>query len=256
MPKISKKKESKNSKSKPSINRCKKGKRVERALVHLLKSVGIEDAERSEQHEGKGDGSDVRAKSLSMFHIESKGERSPKILPSTLKRWTEQLDRDCPEGSIPILFHQANNTPWMAFVFPSFMGALYAFEYCYTVHPIVEKSFEAYELWSKANKEVNLRERSQRDEFGDHFPEGLIKFSCLITDYNDKLIYILPGITAAKLLKKISDGWNAKTFPSECNASETALQSSSLSLLSQPESRNLALTNGPIQTLPYGSVDQ
>lgn len=224
-------KESKKSKKKTSINACKKGKAVERELVHLLKEHGVEDAQRSAQHEGNGEASDVKAKSLWMFHIECKGEKNPTLTPSTLKRWISQLERDCPEGRIPILFHKANNSPWIAMCYPCFTTSLSPFKLCYSVHPVVDASFNPSTLLNKARTEQNLRERASRDETGNYFPSDLIKFCSLIKDYEgQKLLYFMYGTTAAKLMVKIRDDFTVKTSHTEHNSSEPDPQSSALVL--------------------------
>lgn len=58
---------------KKRTNSVEKGKRGERELVGLLKSLGFDDAERTEQHCGRNGDSDVRCpKSLPNIHFESK----------------------------------------------------------------------------------------------------------------------------------------------------------------------------------------
>jgi len=91
------------------INVCKKGKQIERDLANFLKDRGCPSARRTEQHNGSEGLSDVVADELSLWHIESKGIRNPKLPKSTLKKWMEQITKDCPRGLKPVIFVKSNN---------------------------------------------------------------------------------------------------------------------------------------------------
>ncbi len=91
------------------VNACRKGKRVELQVANWLKASGVASARRTQQHNGAEGLSDVVANDeLPHFHIEVKGTKTSKLPNSTLLNWSRQLIRDCPEGQIPVLFHQAN----------------------------------------------------------------------------------------------------------------------------------------------------
>lgn len=98
------------------MNQNKKGKRIERELVHFLKDHGFASARRTEQYCGKAGTADIDCKELSDFHIESKGVKEPSFKKSQLKKWSEQLEADCPEGKIPILFCKINGEDWLTLI--------------------------------------------------------------------------------------------------------------------------------------------
>jgi len=45
------------------------------------------------------------------LHIESKGTNSSVVPVSIIKKWVEQITRDCPKEMSPVLFHKANGQP-------------------------------------------------------------------------------------------------------------------------------------------------
>lgn len=91
------------------INGNQKGKRVEREVAAWLKENGIASARRTEQYSGSPEGlSDVTAKELPSWHIESKGHATAKITRSVLKSWVDQVERDCPADKLPVIISLAN----------------------------------------------------------------------------------------------------------------------------------------------------
>lgn len=97
----------------------RKGGRVERALVQFLKEFGIASARRTAQCNGKSEFSEcdvVAPDDLPHFHIESKGTARPEIGEKLLTEWMAQLERDCKPGRYPVIFHKANQKPWMCLI--------------------------------------------------------------------------------------------------------------------------------------------
>lgn len=97
----------------------RKGSRVERALVKMLKANGAQSARRTAQYNGKGDDSlaDVVApKELPHFHIECKGTAKRGLSKQEISDWFNQVYDDCPENKIPVIFHKANNEFWVVLV--------------------------------------------------------------------------------------------------------------------------------------------
>lgn len=108
------------------INSKKKGSRVELELVHWLKERGVVSARRTQQFSGKEGTSDVVAPDeLPSFHIEVKGTAGAKLEKSKLKKWVEQICRDKVSNSLPVIFHKANNHPWVAIFRAEECGFLY-----------------------------------------------------------------------------------------------------------------------------------
>lgn len=100
---------------KKGINACKKGKAVELELAHWFKDRGVEDARRTQQHNGADGKSDVVAeKTLPHWHIESKGCKPSLLTRSTLTKWLAQLNTDCPDNQRPVLFCKSNGKSWVA----------------------------------------------------------------------------------------------------------------------------------------------
>lgn len=93
------------------MNRCAKGKRVERLIVNWLKSHGVSSARRTQQYCGASEGetSDIQAHiELPMWHLECKGTKSATVPDCILKEWLAQIKRDCPEGKIAVILHKPN----------------------------------------------------------------------------------------------------------------------------------------------------
>jgi Holliday junction resolvase len=99
------------------INSCRKGKRIEREAVAFLKSLGFEDAERTQQHCGKAGDSDVRCpKSLPHLFIEVKGDESIETGNAKWqKAWTKAL-LDAGDTQIAVMLHRHKRKPWLLVV--------------------------------------------------------------------------------------------------------------------------------------------
>ena len=86
---------------KKSINSIDKGKRGEREAVKYLRSIGFEDAVRTQQYNGLGDSDVICSESLPNVHIEVKYGYSRDSFDIGTKLWTEAISQsveDCDMG--------------------------------------------------------------------------------------------------------------------------------------------------------------
>lgn len=92
------------------INSRQKGKRIELEIVNWMKDQGVLSAHRTQQFNGALGLADIEAKTeLPSFHIEAKGTKDARLGRAKWLDWYHQLERDCPEHMISVLFHKANN---------------------------------------------------------------------------------------------------------------------------------------------------
>lgn len=106
----------------------RKGGRVERELVKFLKELGCASARRTAQLNGKSEYSEsdvVASKELPHFHLESKGTEKENLSAKLLTDWRNQMLRDCKEACVPVLFHKANNRPWVVLLTEWAVGELH-----------------------------------------------------------------------------------------------------------------------------------
>lgn len=103
-----------------AINVCKKGKRVERELVHFLKDHGCSDTKRSQQHcgapqaFGQDNAPDVVSANLPHWHIESKGVKKCQLNRAQIYKWYDQVTRDAKPGQSKVVLAKANNQEFIA----------------------------------------------------------------------------------------------------------------------------------------------
>lgn len=65
---------------------------------------------------------------LPNFHIESKGTKGSKLTKSTLTKWYEQLETDCPPHKYPFIQYTANGKdPLILLPFTKTLGPMYNF---------------------------------------------------------------------------------------------------------------------------------
>lgn len=94
-----------------------KGKRGERELARVLRSMGV-DSRRTAQHCGvDGEIGDVVA--WPGVHIECKRVEALNVAVAL-----DQSIRDCPDGSVPIVCHRRDRRPWLVTVRLSDLEAL------------------------------------------------------------------------------------------------------------------------------------
>lgn len=143
------------------VNSKQKGKRIELEIVHWLKNRGISSAQRSAQFQGMGLGdSDVIAKTeLPKFHLEVKGRKEKYIYNSLLRDWWDQLENDCPEDQIPVIFFVANNED------PVVLMPVKSYELLFGLPPKDElifsfgDSFEVVRYLQEWDHKINLRKQ-------------------------------------------------------------------------------------------------
>lgn len=86
--------------------------------MQWLIGLGVESARRNQQYNGATGEEDIVAPiELPSFHIEAKGTKYAKVPKSTLKKWHLQVTNDAKDGSLPIIFHEANGEEVVA-LFP------------------------------------------------------------------------------------------------------------------------------------------
>lgn len=93
-----------------------KGKRGEREAVSFLKSIGFEDARRTQQYNGDGDSDVVCPESLPHVHIEVKygyNRHEFDLGTARFKDAVTQATEDCPEHMVPVvLWRPRGNSIW------------------------------------------------------------------------------------------------------------------------------------------------
>ena len=99
-----------------SKSQREKGKRGERELARVLRSMGV-DSRRTAQHCGKAGTADVDA--WPGVHVECKRVESLNV-----GKAIDQSIRDCPDGSVPIVCHRRSSQPWLVTVRLSDLEAL------------------------------------------------------------------------------------------------------------------------------------
>lgn len=137
-----------------------KGKVGERGLVHWLNERDIHSARRTQQHNGNDGLSDVVAPDeLSHWHIESKNVRTPSRKRNELKKWAEQLKRDCPDAQHPVLFMRSNRNkiPFIGLFFLDAVKSLRLVQPTFMV--CVEESFNPSKILSGAKLTQRVYDR-------------------------------------------------------------------------------------------------
>lgn len=101
--------------------------------------------QRTQQHCGKAGDNDVDIFELPNFHIESKGMKGSKLSKSTLLKWYEQLEADCPSHKYPFIQFTANGKePLILLPFTRTVGPMYNFYGWKDADFVVEDSVEAH----------------------------------------------------------------------------------------------------------------
>lgn len=108
-----------------------KGKRGEREAVSFLKSIGFEDARRTQQYNGDGDSDVVCPESLPHVHIEVKYgyDRNKFDLGSALlSDAVTQATEDCTENMVPVVLWRPKGCRAWRMTYPTLgVDGLYTF---------------------------------------------------------------------------------------------------------------------------------
>ena len=100
---------------KKRVNSRQKGKRGEREAANFLRSIGFEDARRTQQYNGEGLGDVICEESLPRVHIEVKyGYRDIDLGTQVLSDACRQAEADCPTDCVSwvVLWRPRNVICW------------------------------------------------------------------------------------------------------------------------------------------------
>ena len=184
-----------------TINACKKGKRIELLVANWLKDNGCPSAHRTQQHNGAEGTSDVTAiVELPDWHIEVKGIQGASIPRSTLKNWSEQLKRDCPENLYPVLFHKANDKELVVILPAKSWAKLATPELVKTLRWTVAKeiSVNPSEIFETFNKTENVYKLLN---IGSNYTRPIIAY---LSSDKDLLIFIEASFWLELVKEKIN----------------------------------------------------
>lgn len=137
------------------VNSSSKGKKGERELAGLLRSLWGIEARRSEQYCGKAGDADLQT-SLERLHIECK--RTERL---SLYKAMEQAKSDCKADQIPLVMHRPSRKPWVVVVELEDLLDLVEYLFVEVVYkPEIEKSktdFKSQKIRFKSLLENNFK---------------------------------------------------------------------------------------------------
>lgn len=87
-----------------AVNSRQKGARFERALAHIFREYGFDDARRGQQFSGKNGDADVVG--LPFIHVEAKN-----VQKLNLRNAMAQSERDAKADETPVVMHKMDRKP-------------------------------------------------------------------------------------------------------------------------------------------------
>lgn len=201
-----------------NINKCQKGKRVERSVANWLKANSFASARRTEQYAGnseEGDSDVIVPVELPTWHIESKGTKLAKLTQGQINKWLLQVESDCKLNKIPVIINTANRKEEIAILpMATFQALCSTLGNMFNIQCEIGTSITPSEIFTNNKKERKLR----RFILGGDLAKNLLNFDalCFVTSEEPyRVCVIIEGLTWQELAKNYEARVKASLVPNE-----------------------------------------